>query len=143
MRIAEVAERYDISADTLRYYERIGLIPPVTRTEGGIRDYQDSDMGWVEFARCFRSAGVGVEALIEYVSLYRQGDATVEARREIIVEQRDRLAERIDQMTLALERLDYKIANYDRIVGIDPSTMADGGRYCGGANGADGTSRDA
>ena len=48
MTIKEVSEKYDISQDTLRYYERIGMIPPVTRTSSGIRDYQESDLGWVE-----------------------------------------------------------------------------------------------
>ena len=52
--IKEVSETYDISADTLRYYERIGMIPEVTRTAGGIRDYQESDLGWVELVICMR-----------------------------------------------------------------------------------------
>ena len=56
MTIKEVAEKYDISADTLRYYERVGMIPKVTRRPNGIRDYQESDLGWVELAICMRSA---------------------------------------------------------------------------------------
>lgn len=51
MTIAQVSEKYNISADTLRYYEKIGLIPPVRRTPGGIRDYYSGDCGWVEFIR--------------------------------------------------------------------------------------------
>ena len=51
MTIAQVSEKYNISADTLRYYEKIGLIPPVRRTPGGIRDYSSEDCGWVEFIR--------------------------------------------------------------------------------------------
>lgn len=61
MTIKEVSETYDISADTLRYYERIGMIPEVTRTAGGIRDYQESDLGWVELVICMRKAGLPVE----------------------------------------------------------------------------------
>ena len=57
----EVSEKYDSSQDTLRYYERIGMIPPVTRTSSGIRDYQESDLGWVEHVICMRSAGLPVE----------------------------------------------------------------------------------
>ena len=67
--IKEVSEKYGISQDTLRYYERIGLIPPVPRTPGGIRDYQEKDLGWVEQAVCMRSAGVQIEALIEYATV--------------------------------------------------------------------------
>ncbi len=73
MTIKEVGEKYGISQDTLRYYERVGMIPAVTRTPGGIRDYQESDLKWVELAGCMRSAGLPVEAIIEYVKLYQEG----------------------------------------------------------------------
>ena len=83
MTIKEVSEKYDISADTLRYYERIGMIPEVTRNANGIRNYQESDLGWVELAICMRSAGLPVEVLIEYVKLFQIGDSTFEARMAI------------------------------------------------------------
>ena len=67
MTIKEVAEKYDISADTLRYYERVGMIPKVTRRPNGIRDYQESDLGWVELAICMRSAGLPIEVMIEKI----------------------------------------------------------------------------
>ena len=91
--IKEVSETYDISADTLRYYERIGMIPEVTRTAGGIRDYQESDLGWVELVICMRKAGLPVEALIEYVKLYQEGDETFEARLQLLSEEREKLEE--------------------------------------------------
>ena len=69
MTIKEVSQKYNISQDTLRYYERVGMIPKVTRTASGIRDYQESDLSWVELVICMRSAGLPVEALIEYVEL--------------------------------------------------------------------------
>lgn len=92
MTIAETAKKYDISADTLRYYERIGLIPPVPRTKSGIRDYDETSCGWVEFIKCMRGAGLQIEALIEYVALFQQGEATVGARKAILIEQREQLA---------------------------------------------------
>lgn len=70
--IKEVSEKFGIRQDTLRYYERVGMIPPVTRTAGGIRNYQESDLGWVELALCMRSAGLPVEAMIEYVRLTQE-----------------------------------------------------------------------
>ena len=79
MTIKEVSEKYDISQDTLRYYERIGMIPPVTRTSSGIRNYQESDLGWVEHVICMRSAGLPVESIIEYVKLCQEGDETIPA----------------------------------------------------------------
>ena len=87
MTIKEVAEKYDISADTLRYYERVGMIPKVTRKANGIRDYQESDLGWVELALCMRSACLPVEVMIEYVKLYKEGDNTSPARLELLQEQ--------------------------------------------------------
>ena len=90
MRIAEVAEEYGISADTLRYYERIGLLP--------------------------RGANVSIEALIEYMQLFEQGDATLEARKQILIEQRDAARERLERIQAGLDRLDYKIAHYDELL---------------------------
>ena len=85
MTIAEVSRKYDISADTLRYYERIGLIPPVPRTRGGLRDYGEESCGWIQLMKCMRAAGVQIEALIEYVDLFQQGDATLDARKALLV----------------------------------------------------------
>lgn len=114
MTIAEVSRKYDISPDTLRYYERIGLIPPVPRNKSGIRDYDEVSLGWVEMMKCFRAAGVQIEALIEYVALFQKGDATIDARKELLIEQRNQLQERIAQMQASLERLDKKIEKYER-----------------------------
>ncbi len=116
MTIAEVSKKYDISADTLRYYERIGLIPPVHRTSGGIRNYTEEDCGWVEFCKCMRSAGLTIEALIEYVSLAQKGDATIDARKKLLIEQRCLLQERIAEMQSTIARLDQKIARYEKWV---------------------------
>lgn len=113
MTIAEVSGRFGLTPDTLRYYERIGLIPAVHRSKSGIRDYTDSDIGWVEFIKCMRGAGLPIEALIEYVDLYGRGDATIEARKELLKEQRRQLAAKIEEMKTTLKRLDYKIEKYE------------------------------
>jgi DNA-binding transcriptional MerR regulator len=117
MTIAEVSKKYDISADTLRYYERIGLIPSVNRSASGIRDYTEEDCSWVSFAKCMRSAGLQVEAIIEYVSLFQQGGATAKARRQILLEQRELLAAKMAEMQTTLDRLNYKITRYDETLG--------------------------
>jgi DNA-binding transcriptional MerR regulator len=113
MKIAVVSERYGISLDTLRYYERIGLVPPVHRNEGGIRDYNDLDLRRVEFIKCMRSAGLPVEVLIEYVALVQQGDHTIQARKEILREQRELMAARMSEMQNTLSILDHKIEVYE------------------------------
>ncbi len=116
MKIAEVSEQYGLSADTLRYYERIGLIPPVNRNGSGIRDYNELDLRRVEFIKCMRSAGLPVEVLIEYVGLVQQGDKTIEARQEILTEQRKLLVARMKEMQKTLGILDHKIEVYEKAV---------------------------
>ncbi len=116
MKIAEVSVRYKISSDTLRYYERIGLIPPVNRNASGIRDYNEIDIRRVEFIKCMRSAGLPIEALIEYVALVQQGDRTIEARKEILIEQREQLAARLKEIQKTLDILDHKIEVYENAV---------------------------
>ncbi len=118
MTIAEVSEKYDLSADTLRYYERVGLIPRVNRSQSGTRDYTEEDCGWVEFIKCMRGAGLPIEVLIEYVGLVKQGDTTIETRRELLVEQRRQLVARMEEMQKTLERLDHKIRFYERKHGL-------------------------
>jgi len=113
MKIAEVSEQYGLSADTLRYYERVRLIPPVNRTDSGIRDYNELDTRRVEFIKCMRSAGLPVEVLVEYMELVQQGDSTVEARKEILVNQREQLATRMEEMQKTLDILDHKIEVYE------------------------------
>jgi MerR family transcriptional regulator, aldehyde-responsive regulator len=116
MKIAEVSERYGMSSDTLRYYERIGLIQPVNRNVSGIRDYVDVDIRRVEFIKCMRSAGFPIEVLIEYVGLVQQGDRTIEARKDILIDQRELLAARMKEMQKTLDILDHKIEVYENAV---------------------------
>jgi len=116
MTIAEVGKRYELTVDTLRYYERIGLIPRVNRSSGGIRSYGEEDLRWVEFIKCMRGAGFPVEALIEYVSLFQQGESTRNARKELLIEQRDLLAKRMNDMRQSLEKLNSKIDHYDEVL---------------------------
>ena len=113
MTIKEVCERFSLAQDTLRYYERVGVIPEVHRTKGGIRDYTEEDIKWVENAVCMRSAGVPVEILIEYVKLFREGDGTMQARRNLLVAAREEVQKNLDKYLTTMERLNYKIFRYD------------------------------
>lgn len=116
MTIKEVSEKYGISSDTLRYYERVGMIPPVERTEGGIRNYGEDDIKWVELVLCMRSAGLPIEAIIEYVRLSRLGDSTFKARLELLSEQREALISQKEKIDEMLSRLNYKISKYEEAV---------------------------
>ncbi|SRR6266487_6965529 len=116
MKIAEVSEQYELSTDTLRYYERVGLIPPVNRNGSGIRDYSELDLRRVDFIKCMRSAGLPIEVLIEYVALVQKGDKTIETRKEILIEQRDLLVSRMEEMQKTLDILNHKIEVYEKAV---------------------------
>ena len=113
MRISEVSESCHISSDTLRYYERIGLVPSIKRTRGGIREYNELDVKRIEFIKCMRNAGLSIEMLIEYFNLFEQGDETTEARKDLLKEQREVLASKIAELQKTLDYLDYKIAAYE------------------------------
>ena len=113
MKISEVSEQCGLSLDTLRYYERIGLLPPIHRNGSGIRDYRELDLKRIEFIKCMRSAGLPIDVLIEYFNLAQQGDLTVNARKEILVTQRAELAARMAEMQATLDLLDYKISVYE------------------------------
>ncbi|MCR4944703.1 MAG: MerR family transcriptional regulator [Clostridium sp.] len=113
MTISEVSKKYELTADTLRYYERIGLIPAVPRNSSGVRDYGEEECNWVNFIKCMRNAGLSIEALVEYVALFQKGDSTIQARHNILEEQRELLIDRINDMQATLLRLDEKIRIYD------------------------------
>ncbi|OUN48060.1 MerR family transcriptional regulator [Collinsella sp. An7] len=116
MRIAEVAETYQITPDTLRYYERIGLLPRIRRNASGVRDYSEADCGRIEFIKCMRGANVSIEALQAYMRLLDQGEDTVAERKAILEEQRDLAEARIAEMQAGLDRLNYKIENYGKML---------------------------
>lgn len=113
MTIAEVAKKYGLTADTLRYYERVGLLPDVRRTPGGVRDYSEEDCRWVEYIKCMRSAGISVETLIEYVKLFYQGAETIAARKKLLLEQRKQIVARINELNDVLAKLDWKLDGYE------------------------------
>lgn len=114
MNISAVSKKFDLSPDTLRYYEREGLIPPVHRSEAGYRDYDNYDMNWIYFVKCMRKAGVSVESMIEYTNLFLEDrEETAEARKDILREQKAEIEEKIFDLRQTLNYLNYKIDNFD------------------------------
>lgn len=116
MKIAEVSKKYGVSSDTLRYYERMGLLHRVPRNASGVRDYGEADCARIEFVKCMRNAGVPIETLIEYLQLYEQGDETAPQRKALLIEQRDLIQQRIDAMQEGLNRLNTKIDSYETVM---------------------------
>lgn len=116
MTITEVSKIYNLTADTLRYYERIGLIPRVNRKESGVRDYTEEDCKWVEFIKCMRTSGLPIEVLIEYVKLFEKGEETKQVRKEILIEQRNQLIEKKNNIEETINRLNIKIDKYEDLI---------------------------
>ena len=116
MTIKQVCQRYGLTQDTLRYYEKIGVIPPVHRSASGIRDYDEHDLGWVENAVCLRNAGGPVESIAEYVKLYQAGDETFAARRDLLSHVLADLTEQRSQLDAAIQKLTYKVSRYEAAV---------------------------
>ena len=112
MTIKEVAEKFDMTNDTLRYYEKVGLVGPVKKNSSGIRDYSEEDLKRIEFIKCMRSAGISIEVLKKYVDLYDEGESTKLERKHLLEEEQDKLEEKIKTMTEALDKLKYKIELY-------------------------------
>ncbi len=115
MTISEVSKKYDLTPDTIRYYEKEGLIPKAPRTKSGIRDFDEETCNWIEFIKCMRNAGLEIEILKQYVELFKQGSKTVKERRLLLEEQRKKLLEKQKDIKATLERLNYKIKIYDEI----------------------------
>ena len=115
MTITEISQRFGITTDTIRYYEKEGLIPTVPRNKNGIRDFDENSCGWIEFIKCMRSAGLEIETLKRYVSLFRQGTKTVKERKILLEEQREKLLKKQEDIKATLDRLNYKIEKYEEI----------------------------
>ncbi len=116
MTISEVSKKYNITPDTLRYYEKIGLLTNIPRNSNGIRNYDENSCKKIEFVKCMRTAGVEIEILIEYMALLEKGKSTVLMRKQLLEQQRKRLIEKQNNIKQTLERLDYKIKLYNDIM---------------------------
>jgi DNA-binding transcriptional MerR regulator len=113
MTIKMTGEKYGISQYTLRYYEKMGMIPPVTRTPSGIRDYKSEDLEWVELVLCMRNAGLPVKVMVEYLKLFQMGDSTILDRLQLLIAQQENLLEQKKKIDATLDRLNYKISRYE------------------------------
>lgn len=112
MKIKEVSQLTQLSADTIRYYEKIGLLPRVERNAAGLREFHQTDIEVLQFLRCFRQAGMSLDSLSAYMQLVREGDDSIARRLDLLSKERERLAENLQDLQAALDLLDYKIKHY-------------------------------
>jgi DNA-binding transcriptional MerR regulator len=115
MTIKEVSEKYLISEDTLRYYEKEKLLNP-HRKPSKIRDYDEADCKTIEFVTCMRKAGLTIEVLKEYLKMFKQGDKTIPNRIALLTDQLEMLKQKRNDLDASIARLQYKISNYDKIL---------------------------
>lgn len=125
MNISEAAKYFGLTAVTLRYYERVGIIPPVKRTKGGIRNYQQIDLDWIEFIKCMRDSGLSVDSLMRYTELYQLGNDTISERKQLLIEERNILLQKYNEMGTTLNRLNQKIQDYEDGKFVTPEQKAE------------------
>ena len=113
MTINEVSKKLNITPDTLRFYEKSGLIGPIQRNKNGYRNYQENDLKRIEFVKCMRNAELSIDVLRQYIKLYDEGEKTKDKRKDLLIEQKRLLDDKIKTMQKASERLDYKITLYN------------------------------
>ena len=114
--IQEVAKATGLTAHTLRYYERIGLIHPINREQNTRRCYTADDVGWIDFLLKLRAIGMSIKDMQQYAELQRQGDATLPERVEMLKALRDKVESHIDEMNQHLKLIYYKIDYYQKVV---------------------------
>lgn len=116
MKISDVSKKFNISIQTLRYYEREGLIPAIHRDSNGVRDYQKDELYWIHYVQALRNSGVTVASIKKYVGLVQKGSETREQRKQILLEQRQALLKKRAQIDDALKHMDIKLESYDTYV---------------------------
>ena len=114
--IQDAAAETGVSRDTLRYYERIGILPGISRSKSGHRRFSDDDMGWIKLVQCLRATGMPIEDLHAYAELAQQGDATAPERLRLLQDHRRRIKEDMAELATALELVERKIAGYDEVL---------------------------
>lgn len=112
---SEAARRSGFSLDTLRYYERIGLLSGIGRTSGGRRVFTDEDLSWLTLFRCLRDTGMPIAEMRQYAELARAGEHTVAERRALLQRHAERVAEQIRLLQRQYDHLREKIRYYDTL----------------------------
>lgn len=111
MNINVVSKQFNLTKDTLRYWERMKILPSIQRSESGYRDYSENDLNWIYYVKTLRKAGLSIESLIEYMQLLRQNNVTAAARRNIMSQQREELKEQLKETQKTIDYLSIDLSN--------------------------------
>lgn len=116
--IGQVAKKTGLTAHTLRYYEKEGLLPFVQKSGSGLRVFSDNDLGWLAMIECLKGTGMPLKDIKQYIDWFIEGDATLEKRLDMFKRQKTRLAEQLAQLQQYMEKINYKIAYYTEAVNL-------------------------
>lgn len=111
--VGQMAKKMGVAPSALRYYDKEGLLPFVERSDGGIRVFTDQDWQWLSIIECLKQTGLPIKEIKTFIDWCMEGDATIEARLELMQRQREAVREQIDQMRDTLALLDYKCWYYE------------------------------
>jgi DNA-binding transcriptional MerR regulator len=111
--ISETADITGLSAHTLRYYERIGLLDAVPRGTDGRRRFRTADLAWLSFLTRLRTTGMSIQGMQRFAELRKIGDSTAPARLELLLQHRDTVRRKISELADCMGALDDKIAHYE------------------------------
>lgn len=114
--IGQVAKKMGLTAHTLRYYEKEGLLPFIKKNGSGLRIFSDNDIGWLELIECLKGTGMSLKGIKQYIDWYIEGDSTLEKRLEMFKQQKINLEEQMLHLQKHMEKINYKIAYYSEII---------------------------
>lgn len=114
--IGQVAKRMGLTAHTLRYYDKEGLLPTMRKSSSGLRVFTAEDIEWLIIIECLKGCGMHLKDIKHYIDMCREGDATLAERLEMFKKQKEHLEEQLAQLKKHMEKVDYKIAYYTEAV---------------------------
>jgi len=121
MLIKEVSDTLGVRPETIRYWEKVGLVHPSERTESGYRDYDEIMVEWIRYIKCLRAIDVPIKNIKKYIDLFAVGDSTITERKNILIEQRDSLIKQMNDLQMSLDFANQKIDNYESMILPDES----------------------
>jgi len=116
MLIKEVSDTLGVRPETIRYWEKVGLVHPSERTESGYRDYDEVMVEWIRYIKCLRAIDVPIKNIKKYIDLFAVGDSTITERKNILIEQRDSLIKQMNDLQMSLDFANHKIDNYENMI---------------------------
>lgn len=114
--IGQAAKKMGLTAHTLRYYDKEGLLPFVKKNSSGLRSFSEDDMGWLVMIECLKGTGMQLKDIKQYIDWYIEGDSTLVKRLDMFKRQKVKLEEQMAQLQKHMEKIDFKIAYYTEAV---------------------------